>query len=87
MKTVDEYMNDQRIIDDPAMADALEPIKELHAIRLMIQDETVGMTTSEKAALHKKNANEFFNSLGLPTPKYVNLTGEGKLKPRTIAVT
>ena len=87
MKTVDDYMNDPRIVDDPAMTEALEPIKELHAIRLMIQDETAGMTTSEKAALHKKNANAFFDSLGLPTSKYVNLTGQGKLKPRTGAVT
>ena len=87
MKTVDEYMNDPRIIDDLAITEALEPIKEHHAIRLMIQDEIAGMTISEKAVLHKKNANTFFDSLGLPTPKYVNLTGQGKLKPRTGAVT
>jgi hypothetical protein len=32
MKTVQEYMN------DPDMAGALEPVREIHAIRLKIQD-------------------------------------------------
>ena len=86
MKTVQEYMNDPRMLDDPAMAEALEPVKEIHAIRLMIQDETAGMTVAEKIALHKKNANDFFASLGLPSPKYVNLSGQGKLKSKTASV-
>jgi exopolysaccharide biosynthesis predicted pyruvyltransferase EpsI len=33
MKTVAEYMNDPRILKDPDMVGALEPIRELHAIR------------------------------------------------------
>ena len=85
MKTVQEYMNDPRMLNDPAMAGALEPVKEIHAIRLKIQDETVGMTIVEKTTLHKKNANEFFASLGLPIPNYVNLSGQGRVKQMTTA--
>jgi hypothetical protein len=32
MKTVQEYMNDPRLLNDPDMAGALEPIRELCAI-------------------------------------------------------
>ena len=85
MKTVADYMNDPRILNDPAMAGALEPIRKIHAIRLKIQDESAGLTVEEKAALFNKNAAEFFASLGLPPPKYVNLSGQGKLKPRVAA--
>jgi hypothetical protein len=64
------------------MSGALEPVKEIHAIRLMIQDETAGMTPEEKAAYHRQNAASLFTGLGLPLPQYVNLSGQGKLKPR-----
>ena len=84
MKTVQDYLNDPRILNDPDMAGALEPVKEIHAIRLKIQDETKGMTVEEKKALRKKAVNDLFSSLGLPPPQYVNLTGQGKLKPRPI---
>lgn len=47
MKTVQEYLNDPRILNDPDMAEALEPIKEIHAIRLKIQDETANMTENK----------------------------------------
>jgi hypothetical protein len=82
MKTIQEYMNDPRMLNDPDMAAALEPVKEIHAARLMIQDETAGMTAAEKAAYHKKNAAALFSGLGLPLPEYVNLSGQGRLKPR-----
>jgi len=85
MKTVADYMNDPRILNDPAMVGALEPIRRIHAIRLKMQDESAGMTVEERAAMHKENSNAFFASLGLPPPKYVNLTGQGKLKPRALA--
>ena len=71
MKTVVDYMNDPRIINDPSMAGVLEPIRKIHAIRLKMQDETAGMTAAEKTALHKKNASVFFAGLGLPPPQYV----------------
>ena len=87
MKTVADYMHDPRIVNDPSMAGVLEPIRKIHAIRLMIQGETAGLTVEEEEALHKKNADAFFASLGLPPPKYVNLSGQGKLKPKnTITV-
>jgi len=82
MKAIQEYMNDPRMLNDPAMAVALEPVREIHAIRLMLQDETAKMNTTEKAAFHKREAAALFSSLGLPTPEYVNLTGKGKLKPK-----
>jgi hypothetical protein len=82
MKTIQEYMNDPRLLNDSTMVEALEPVKEIHAIRLMLQDETAGMTTVEKAVYHKREIEALFNSLGLPVPEYVNLTGEGKLRPR-----
>ena len=83
MKTLEEYMTDPRLINDPDMADTLEPIREIHAIRLKIQDETEGMTVEERNALFKKNADAHFARLGLPPPKYADLSGQGKLKPRT----
>jgi hypothetical protein len=82
MKTVQDYMNDPRMLNDPAMAGALEPIKEIHAIRLMLQDEMIGMSFEEKAAYNKQGAMDFFAKIGLPFPKCVNLTGQGKMKPK-----
>ena len=43
MKTVKEYLSDPRMLNDPEMAVTLEPIKEIHSIRLKIQDETANM--------------------------------------------
>jgi hypothetical protein len=60
MKTVQEYMNDPRMLNDPAMAGAYEPVKEIHAIRLIIQDETSGMSAVEKAIYHKQAQRLFF---------------------------
>jgi hypothetical protein len=82
MKTVQEYMNDPRILNDPQMAGALEPVKEIHAARLMIQDETAGMSMAEKAAYYKQGSKALFTSLGLASPKYVNLSGRGKTKAK-----
>jgi hypothetical protein len=82
MKTIQDYLNDPRMLNDPDMVAALEPVKEIHTAWLMIQDETTGMTTAEKAAYHKKNAAALFSGLGFPLPEYVNLSGQGKLKPR-----
>ena len=76
MKIFEDYMNDPRIVNDPDMAGAFEPIIEIHAIRLMIQDETEGMSTVEKEALSRKKADALFASLGLHPPKYVNLTSQ-----------
>jgi len=81
MKTVADYMNDPRLLNDPEMAGALEPIREIHAARLMLQDETIGMTATEKVAFINARGKETLAKLGL-TPKIINLSGKGKLKPK-----
>ena len=43
MKTVQEYMNDPRITDDPGLVDAPESVREVHAIRLMLQERRANM--------------------------------------------
>jgi heme oxygenase len=84
MKTIADYMNDPRLLNDPEMAKALEPIREIHAARLMLQDETAGMTTAEKVAFINARGKETLIRFGL-TPKIGNLSGQGKLKPRVVA--
>jgi hypothetical protein len=69
-------MNDPRFLNDPRMARALEPVKEIHAIRLKIQDEMVGMSLEEKIDSLNKEAEAMGFSL------YHGLEGQGKLKPR-----
>jgi hypothetical protein len=49
-KTIDDYMNDPGIINEP-MA-----MREIHAIRLKIQDEIKGMTPSEHTAYFHNRA-------------------------------
>ena len=83
MKTLEEYMTDPRLVNDPGMVNALAPIIRIQAIRLKIQDETAGMTVEERNALFKKDADAHFARLGLPPLTYVDLSGQGKLKPRT----
>ena len=80
MKTITEYLNDPRILDDPAMAEALEPIKEIHAIRLMLQDERAGMSPEEEVEYLNKKAEEFLAPMGKSL--CFDLIGQGKLKPR-----
>jgi hypothetical protein len=74
-------MNDPRLFNDPGMAEALEPVREIHATRLMIQDETAGMTAAQKSEYLRKNMAALFDSMGLPFPQIVNLSGQGKQKP------
>jgi hypothetical protein len=84
MKTVQEYLNDPRLLKDPQMAEALEPVKEIHAIRLKIQDETAGMTTAEKIDLLNRDAEVFLAPMG-KTLCY-DLAGKGKIIPRDISI-
>jgi hypothetical protein len=81
MKTVQEYMHDPRILNDPGMAEALEPVREIHAIRLKIQDETANMTTEERISFINNKGREALARHGLSS-RIVNLSGQGKLKPR-----
>jgi hypothetical protein len=49
-KTLDDYMNDPEIINEPAA------LREVHAIRLMIHDETKNMTAAERTAYYSGSA-------------------------------
>ncbi len=55
-KTLDEYLKDPDIAEEPAA------MREVHAIRLMIQDETKGMTASERTAYYNSNTEQFLSS-------------------------
>jgi hypothetical protein len=81
MKTIDEYMNDPRILNDPYMEDG--PIKEIHAARLKLQDETAGMTVQEKCDYLNNKARETLARHGI-TPQFVNLSGQGKIQPKAV---
>jgi hypothetical protein len=37
------------MLNDPGMAEALETVREIHVIRLKLQDEKTGMTSAEEA--------------------------------------
>ena len=52
-KTLDDYLNDPDIAHEP------EPIREIHAIRLMIHDETKDMTPEEHTAYFNGSAARF----------------------------
>jgi hypothetical protein len=65
-------MNDPRLLNDPGMAEALEPVREIHAARLMIQDETAGMTAAQKSEYLKKTMAAMFAGMGLPLPRIVS---------------
>ena len=65
-KTIDDYLNDPEIANEPTA------LKEVHAARFMIQDETKNMTAEERTAYYNKSAKAFFSRLGI-TPKYINL--------------
>ena len=77
MKTVSDYLNDPRILNDPDMVGALEPIKEIHAIRLMLQDETAGLSQEEEIDYLNKKAEAFLAPMG-KTLCY-DLIGNGKI--------
>jgi len=46
VKTLDDYMNDPSVANEPM------PLREVHAIRLMIHDEKKDMTPEELDAYH-----------------------------------
>ena len=60
-KTFDDYFYDPDIINEPTA------LREIHAIRLMINDERKGMTASEYNAIVRKRAKKFIASLPQPT--------------------
>jgi hypothetical protein len=60
VRTVDEYMN------DPAIADEPMGLRQIHAIRLKLQDDRKGMTAEEYAAAARKNTEDLFTEYGIP---------------------
>jgi len=78
MKTVQDYLNDPRLLNDPAMLGALEPVREIHAARLKIQDETAGMTVAERVAFLNSGAEAFLAPMGKTLCH--DLAGKGKLE-------
>jgi len=63
-KTINDYLNDPDLVNEPQV------IREVHAIRLMIRDETKGMTVSERTAYYHEKSTAAFDRLGI-TPKYI----------------
>jgi Zn/Cd-binding protein ZinT len=57
-----------------------EPVREVHAARLKIQDETTGMSAAERTDYYQKKSANFFSKLGI-TPQYVNFAGQGRVLP------
>jgi hypothetical protein len=60
-KTVNDYMNDPRILNDREVMAAPRCIREIHAIRLKIQDQTAGMTPSERTKYYNKRSAAFLS--------------------------
>jgi hypothetical protein len=81
MKTVQDYMNDPRILDDPGLMAAPEELREIHAIRLKQHDETADMSAAEKSAYYRRKAATLFAGTGT-SPEIVSYAGRGKLNPR-----
>ncbi|MFP3040705.1 hypothetical protein LQZ19_02675 [Treponema primitia] len=81
MKTVEEYMNAPRIINDPEMVDAPKTIREIHAIRLKHRDETKDMTPEQCRAYVHAGAMAAYAEAGI-TPRSVNLAGQGRIRPK-----
>ena len=65
LKTFDDYINDPRIKDEPM------GLRITHAMRFKVQDETEGMTTSERTTYYHEGTRSVFSKLGI-TPKYTS---------------
>jgi len=64
-KTLDDYLNEPELADEPSA------LREVHAIRLMIHDETKDMTAAERTAYYHEKSTAAFARLGI-TPKYAS---------------
>ena len=59
MKTLNDYMNDPSVVNEPM------PLREVHAIRLMIHDETKDMTADERRAYYNNVRKEAEEKYGI----------------------
>ena len=71
-KTVSDYLKDPMLVNDKGMMDAPDCIKEIHAIRLKIQDEYDVLSPSYDEQC-QKTADAFFIEMGI-TPQYADLS-------------
>ncbi|MDR3122913.1 MAG: hypothetical protein LBU16_03940 [Treponema sp.] len=60
-------------------------MREIHAARRMIQDETRDMLPEEKGAYIHNEAISALAAVGI-TPRYADFTNHGRLKPRPTAL-
>jgi hypothetical protein len=58
-KTLETYMNDPDIVNEPM------PLREVHAIRLMLYDETKDMTPEEHTAYINRQTDKVIEQYGL----------------------
>ena len=58
MKTLNDYMN------DPSVASEQMPLREVHAIRLMLYDRTKDMTSAERTAYYNQRGAEAAKKYG-----------------------
>jgi hypothetical protein len=59
MSNLKPYMNDPDLVNEPSA------LREVHAIRLKIQDETKGMTPSEYNARVRERSQALLDSYGI----------------------
>ena len=59
MSDLTKYMNDSDIVDEPFA------LREIHAIRLMIHDETKCLSPEERAARVNRNASAIMEKYGI----------------------
>ena len=59
MSDLTKYMNDPDIINEPT------PLRKVHAIRLMLHDETKHMSPEEHAAFVNREAQTIIDTYGL----------------------
>lgn len=71
-KTVSDYLTDPRILNDRGVMEAPDCIKEIHAIRLKIQDEYDVFSPAYDEQC-RKAADAFFRERGM-TPHYADLS-------------
>jgi len=63
VKTLNDYMNDPSVVNEQM------PLREIHAIRLMIYDETKDMTSAERTAYYNDSLKEIYGKYGLKVVK------------------
>jgi hypothetical protein len=79
MKTVQDYLNDPRILNDKGLMDGPEEIREIHAIRLKIQEEKARIGETE----YNRKVEATLAERGITLCR--DLAGQGKLKPRAVS--